>query len=302
MSPTLRSFYVPGPLAYLWLLALASSLWALPAWQVWSGETGGNQIKVLSHIPYRSPEGISEYQKERCQLDLYLPQAQSPFATLVWLHGGGLTAGTKDDEFTVKIARRLAESGVAVAAANYRLSPKATYPSYIEDAAAAFAWVRQNIAQHGGSPTKVFLGGHSAGGYLSFMVGLDGRYLRRHGLETGAIAGLIPVSGQVMTHYTVREERGLNKDVIIADEAAPIHYAAKTTPPILVLYADRDLPARVEENQYLVAALKAAGNDRVRQQQIHQRDHGSIAGNMAQPGDPAADAVLAFMKSVSKAN
>ena len=64
----------------------------------------------------------------------------------MWLHGGALKAGAKDGAETPKIARALADDGIAVASVNYRLSPKATYPAYVEDSAAAVAWVRAHIA------------------------------------------------------------------------------------------------------------------------------------------------------------
>ena len=115
--------------------------------------------------------------------------------------------------------RSLARAGVAVVSAEYRLSPKVKYPAYLQDAAAAFAWTRAHIAEHGGDVEKLFVGGHSAGGYLTFMIGLDERYLREFGVELSGIAGLIPVSGQTMTHYTVREERGIGQFTITADEA-----------------------------------------------------------------------------------
>ena len=97
-------------------------------------------------------------------------------------------------------------------------------------------------------PSVIVVGGHSAGGYLTFMIGLDPRYLRAHGLELSAIAGLIPVSGQTMTHYTVRKERGIGQFTITADEAAPVFHVRKDTPPMLVLYADNDMAARAEDS------------------------------------------------------
>jgi acetyl esterase/lipase len=277
-----------GELALLLFLGLLGG----PA----TGQPATNAVLVVKDLAYR-PENTSAYEKERCKLDLYVPASSSgkEFATLVWFHGGALKEGSKDDEFSIRIGKRLAELGLRVAIPNYRLSPKATYPAYIEDAAAAFAYVRAHIAEHGGDPARVFLGGHSAGAYLTLMLGLDPKYLARCGLGTSCIAGLVPVSGQTMTHYTVREERGLPKDTIIADEAAPIHYARKDAPPLLIVYADKDMPTRAEENRYLVAALKAAGHRRVTEQMILDRDHGSVAGNIARPGDPAAEAILAFI-------
>lgn len=278
------------------LVALLGIFWLAPTPRAAGAEPARREVTVLADLAYKTGDALTDYEKTRCRLDLYLPKEAAGFATLVWFHGGALKEGAKGDEFNARIARSLAQAGVAVAVPNYRLSPKAKYPSYVEDAAAAFAWVHDHIAKQGGDPARVFVGGHSAGGYLSYMIGLDGRYLRAHGLETSAIAGLIPVSGQVMTHYTIREERGFAKDTIFADDAAPIHYLRKETPPWLILYAERDMAARAEENQYLAAALQATGNPRVVSQMIKDRDHGSIAGNIAQPGDPAAQAILEFIK------
>lgn len=254
-----------------------------------------SEPKLLANLAYKTGANLTAYETERCKLDLYLPAGKKEFPTLVWFHGGGLTAGVKDDSFTGNIARRLVASGIAVAAPNYRLSPKAKYPAYVEDAAAAFTWVRTNIAAHGGDPARVFVGGHSAGGYLTFMVGLDERWLRPLGLTDAAIAGLIPVSGQTLTHYTIREERGLPKPTLFADDAAPVYHARKDTPPLLVLYAERDMAMRVEENQLLVAALKSAGNTRVTGRLIADRDHGSIAEKIQNANDPVLRAILEFI-------
>jgi acetyl esterase/lipase len=260
----------------------------------------GDGVQVVSEITYKSGDALTEYEKSRCKLDLYLPASGSDFPALVWFHGGGLTGGSKDDASTKHIAESFARLGVATAAVNYRLSPKATYPAYLDDAAAAFAWVKMHAAEQHIDPAHVFVGGHSAGGYLTYMLGLDERWLKPYHLAPRAIAGLIPVSGQVMTHYTVREERGIkDHNIISADDAAPINHLHKETPPFLILYADKDMPARREENLYLAAALRATGNSRVRQLQIDDRTHGSIAGDMVHPGDPATTAILHFMADVT---
>ena len=253
------------------------------------------EVKVIKALPYKDASGLSDYEKERCKIDLYLPVGVKNFPTLVWFHGGGLQGGNRDGKDTVAVARSLASSGLAVASASYRLSPKVTYPAYIEDAAVAFAWTYKHIAEHGGDAKRVFVGGHSAGGYLTFMVGLDPRYLKASGVELSAIAGLVPVSGQTMDHYTVREERGVGRYTITAGEAAPVFYARKDTPPMLVLYADHDMAARQAENEYLVEIMKGAGNTKVIGTLIHDRNHGTIASKIAEDGDPAKKAILEFV-------
>jgi acetyl esterase/lipase len=254
----------------------------------------------LSDIAYKSGDKLSAYEKERCKLDVYLPVGKKNFATLVWFHGGGITKGSKDSEHTPAIARSLASGGIAVVNVNYRLSPKATYPAYVEDGAAAFAWTLSHIAEHGGDVNRVFIGGHSAGGYLTLLVGLDAHYLKDLGIELSSIAGLIPISPQTMTHYTVREERGIGKYTITADDAAPVFHVRKDTAPILVLYADNDMAARAEECAYFVAIMKGAGNKLVTGKMIADRNHGSVGNNVENEDDAARIEILNFISSVSK--
>ena len=102
---------------------------------------------------------------------------------------------------------------------DYRLSPKVKYPAYVDDAAAAFAWTVKHIAGHGGDPRKVFIGGHSAGATLALLVGMDPNRLKPPGLTLGSVAGIAQVSGQVLTHFTIREERGQPRYAITCDDA-----------------------------------------------------------------------------------
>ncbi|MFN0077025.1 MAG: alpha/beta hydrolase [Prosthecobacter sp.] len=280
-------------------LVLALSITALHAETV-----APDSVRVLTDVPYKQGDALSDYEKERCKLDVYLPKAGKDFATLVWFHGGGLTNGDKngqqiksDSVKTAQIARSLATAGIAVVSPNYRLSPKARFPAYIQDAAAAVAWTQAHITEHGGDATKVFVGGHSAGGYLTLMLGMDAHYLADAGVKLAGIAGFIPVSGQTMTHYTIRAERGEPKNAITADEAAPVHFVRADTPPFLVLYADRDMAARAEENAFFAALMRGVGNKRVTSRMIKDRTHGSIASEIEKDGDPARVAILEFIQA-----
>ena len=255
--------------------------------------------RVEKDVSYLTKTDATEYERTRCVMDLYLPAGKA-FQTVVWFHGGGLKGGNKGGANVAKLAARLNSEGIALVSVNYRLSPKAKYPAYIEDAAAAVAWVSKRIASYGGDPEAVFVAGHSAGGYLAFMVGMDPQYLEAHGVKLSAIAGLIPISGQVMTHYTVRAERGVKKETITADEAAPVFYIRKGLRPMLVLYADHDMVGRAEENAYFVAMARGSGNDGVSGQLCVNRNHGTIASKLGQDGDPACWALVDFVRDHSK--
>ena len=293
---TAKALRLGRALAFSLVLALAAGC-ATPA----PRESGA----TLTNVPYKTGGALTPYEQKRCVLDVYVPKNQPGFATLVWFHGGGLTMGSKNqadrDVDTPAIARSLVRGGVAVVAPNYRLSPQAKFPAYVEDAAAAVAWTRAHIAELGGDTNRLFIGGHSAGGYLALMLGMDAHYLQDLGVAPTALAGVIPVSGQVMTHYTVRAERGLGKFTVTADAAAPVYFVRKNTPPMLVLYADHDMAARAEENAFLVALLHGAGNKRVTGHLIADRTHGSIAGKIASDNDPARQAILEFIKTTGAA-
>jgi acetyl esterase/lipase len=260
-------------------------------------------VQVLSDISYRAEADKSEYEAQRCRLDVYLPKGKKDFATLVWFHGGGLKNGDKgrllpnDSVKTALIAESLARSGIAVVAPNYRLSPQVHFPAYIQDAAKAVSWAKKNMGSHGTDANQFFIGGHSAGAYLALMLAMDTTYLESEGIKPIDIAGIVSVSSQTMTHYTVREEQGLGKHTITADKAAPIYFARKSTPPILLLYADNDSPARAEENALFFAVMKDAGNKNIASLEIKDRNHGTIASEIVDPSDPARKAIVNFIES-----
>lgn len=203
-----------------------------------------------------STKESDSYIKERCVLDLYYPANKKDFATVVWFHGGGLKA------FQKEIPEYLRNKGLAVVGVNYRLSPKATSPAYVQDAAAAISWVFKNITKYGGDPSLIFVSGHSAGGYLTLMTGLDKRWLAANGTDANAIAGLIPISGQTITHSTIREEQHISPTIAVVDNMAPLNHIRPDAPPLLLITGDRNLEmaGRYEENALLAAMMKAVGH------------------------------------------
>lgn len=226
-----------------------------------------------SDVPYYS-EALrmgDPYLKERCVLDIYHPEAAGGFSTVVWFHGGGLKNGGKS------VPAGFKEQGLAVVAVNYRLHPKVEAPVYIEDAAAAVAWVFAHAEDFGGDVTRIFVSGSSAGGYLTSMIGLDKRWLAVHGVDADRIAGLIPLAGQTLTHDTVRLERGIKGPLL--DELAPAHYVRSNAPPILLITGDRELEmaGRYEENAYLMRMLKVVGHPDVRLFELDGYGHAPVA-------------------------
>lgn len=123
------------------------------------------------------------------------------------------------------------------------------------------AWVKKHIAEYGGDPNRVYIAGHSAGGYLSIMLALDAKYLGAYNLKPKDFAGYFPISGQMTTHFRIlreRREKGLKVPDVVLDEYAPIQLASTDAPPITLLVGDPavEWPGRVEENILLAGRLK----------------------------------------------
>ncbi len=231
------------------------------------------------NIPYYSDSAnrTDAYMRERCVLDVYYPENIKGYATIVWFHGGGLTGGSKE------IPEALKEKGVGIVGVNYRLNPKVNAPKYIEDAAAAVAWAFNNISTLDGDSSLIFVSGHSAGGYLASMVGLDKRWLQVHDIDANRIAGLIPFSGHTITHFTIREERGIPGTQPIVDDLAPLYHVRADAPPLLLITGDRELEllGRYEENAYMMRMMKIAGHKETVLYELDGYGH-----NMTEPAFP----------------
>jgi acetyl esterase/lipase len=244
--------------------------------------------ELKKDIAYRIADGDRAID-ERCRLDFYYPRGQKNFPTVIWFHGGGLTGGNRE------IPERLKKQGFAVIGAGYRLAPTVKVQTCIEDAAAAVAWMAKNIESYGGSTKKLFLSGHSAGGFLANMVVLDKKWLLPYGVDPDGFAGLVPFSGQSITHYTMRKERGIGERTPVVDEFAPQFHVRKDAPPILLLSGDREkeLYGRYEESAYFWRMFKEVGHPDVRIMELQGYDHGGMV-------DPGLPLLTSFIKAREK--
>lgn len=251
----------------------------------------GVTYKLVSDLAYRKGQpNLDDYQTSRCKLDVYYPVNMPHFATIVWFHGGSLTEGEKF------IPEELKNRNIAIVSVNYRLSPKAQHPAYIDDAAAAVAWTFKNIEAYGGDPQRIFVAGHSAGAYLTLMLGLDKQWLAKYEVDANNIAALFPLSAQTVTHATIRTEMGLNSKVPLVDEWAPLNLIRKDAPPMMLVTGGRDLelPNRYNENALFYSALKNIGDNDVALYELNGFDHGTMV-------DPGCFLILHYLEAWEKA-
>ena len=251
---------------------------------------GETTYKTVENIPYRVDPAATEDMRTNCLLDLYYPENVKDYPTVVWFHGGGLTEGKK------AIPEKLKQQGIAVVSVDYRLSPHVKSPAYVEDAAAAVAWTFKNIGTYGGSDKRIFVSGHSAGGYLALMIGMDKHYLAAYGIDANRLAGLLPLSGQVITHFTIRKERGISEKQPVVDDMAPLYHGRADAPPIVLVTGDREneLYGRYEENAYLWRMMKLVGHKATELHEIPGANHGSMV-------DPGLDIQLGALRQINDA-
>ncbi|WP_431244583.1 alpha/beta hydrolase [Flavobacterium sp. P21] len=237
------------------------------------------EYETKSNIQYynAATNKADSYINERCVLDIYYPKNTKGFATIVWFHGGGLTGGNKE------IPEALKNKGFAIIGVNYRLSPKVKAEKAIEDLHVAIAWTFNNIASYGGDVSQIFVSGHSAGGYLALMTGLDKKWLQKEGIDANKIAGLIPFSGQCITHFEIRRQNGIPEKQPTIDAFAPLYHVRADAPPLLLITGDRELEmlGRYEENAYMARMMKLVGHTQTKLYELDGYGHG-----MTEPGFP----------------
>jgi acetyl esterase/lipase len=194
----------------------------------------------------------------RQRLDVYAPPAAQAAPVVVFWYGGSWNQGERGQYRFA--AEALVREGYVVVLPDYRVTPEARFPDFVDDAALAVAWVAANISRHGGNPARIFAMGHSAGAYNAAMAGLDPRYLARAGAPVGAIKGVIGLSGP----YDMASLHGRTIDAAFGPasgraDAQPARFARAESPPVLLIHGAQDTLAPPAHAAFLAKALRDAG-------------------------------------------
>jgi acetyl esterase/lipase len=230
-------------------------------------------VRALTGITYVQRGGHA------LQLDLYLPAAAkaSPVPGIVFVHGGGWRAGVRAN--FAPMAIRMAERGYAAATISYRLSPEALYPAAVQDARAAVRWMRAHAAEYGIDPSKIAIGGGSAGGQIAALAGVTDGLTRFDsdggpGSVSSAVQAIVNIDG--LSDFTSEAARKYEDDpakqpssagawfggryaekAAFWREASPLFYVNAKTPPILFIGSAQ--PRFSVGREEMVARLGEAG-------------------------------------------
>ena len=214
-------------------------------------------------------------------LDLYRPAASAdgPVPVVVFFYGGSWRNGERGQYRFV--GQRLAESGMLAIVADYRTFPRAVFPGFVEDAAAAVAWARAHAAEYGGDPQRLYVAGHSAGAQIAALVGLDARYLAPHGMKPRDLAGVIGLSGPY--DFEIAGYEDVFGPEAQWPQAQPIRFVDGDEPPFLLVHGTGDMVVEAKDSQELADKLRSVGG---RAELLWLPDAGHIAplAAMYRPG------------------
>ncbi len=195
------------------------------------------------------------------RIDIYLPTQDGlrDLPVLLFLHGGGWSNGYK--EWMGFMAPSFTDLPAIFVSVGYRMLPDVRFPTPLDDTIAALAWVYGNIGRHGGSPTRLFIGGHSAGGHLSALATLRRDKPAAARLPEGVVKACFPVSSVFKLEIGELEGRGkfLLNHPDDAPEASPINFVAGKSVPFYIVWGENDLEYVLRTSPMMVDALKKNG-------------------------------------------
>lgn len=187
-------------------------------------------------------------------LDIYYPKQATAAPVMVFLHGGGFRAGAPGANGYN--GRAILEHGGIFVSMGYRLVPDAKFPDSCEDVELGLQWLRDQIAERGGDPGRIYLSGHSAGAMLAAMVGLRS-WPPGVKLPSDLIKGLVLISGPYeFTDPRVSEVANVDSKRYVPSMMSAVD---RTPPRAIVVVGDNDLPGLMSMAEALVEAIKARG-------------------------------------------
>ncbi|MGB8646587.1 MAG: alpha/beta hydrolase [Anaerolineae bacterium] len=201
------------------------------------------------------------------KLDVYQPQPPGKHPVVIFVHGGGWRDYTK--ELHAPVAQRLVPNDLVAVLPEYTLTAGTTYRQQTAEIAAVIAWTLENIDRYGGDPTRVIVGGQSAGAHLTALAVLDKQWLAAVHHTSDELAGLYGVSGvyDINAQMAFERQNGGAGPVLIEEfegeanfvNGSPSNFVRPDLPPILLIHGDADTTVPLGISKDFQARLQAVG-------------------------------------------
>lgn len=260
-------------------------------------------VKLLNALTpdstFDKTAGIAYGDDPRQKLDVYVPRHALPDApVVVFFYGGSWNSGAREDYNFVGEA--LASRGIVAVVADYRLYPQVRYPLFLQDGARAVAWTKAHIREFSGNPQRLYLMGHSSGGYNAAMLALDGDLLAAAGMSPKDLRGWIGLAGPY--DFLPIENPAVRPVFFWPDsppQSQPINHVSRDAPPALLIAASEDELVNPTRNTGgLAHKLRAAGVP-VQDFYYSRPNHITLVATLSRPLRglaPVLDQVVGFIK------
>ena len=254
---------------------------------------------TVSSDTYLRIEDIAYGPHSRQRVDVYRPQpvVNDP-PMVVFFYGGSWSGGDRADYRFVGEA--LASQGIVTVVADYRLSPEFRYPVFLQDSASALSWAFAHARDYGVNPSRIFVMGHSAGGYNAAMLALDKRWLAAEGMSPSQLAGWIGLAGPYdFLPIIDKKTQVAFKWPDTPRDSQPLFHASSASPPALLLAPFKDSAVDpVRSTVAMAQKLKSLGV-RVEYELFQNVSHVTLVASMAavlRGRAPVLERVTAFVK------
>ena len=197
---------------------------------------------------------------QRQKLDIWAPtgKATKPRDVVIFFYGGSWNSG--DRALYGFAGRALAERGYLVVIPDYRLVPDVRFPGFVEDGAAAVAWVRAHAKAYGGNPERIHLTGHSAGAHIAALLSLDPEWLAKARAPKNSIKSFAGLAGPYdFVPFTSDASKAAFGHLPDPTPTQPITYVRRDAPPMLLVTGSVDETVKPKNSRALADALQKKG-------------------------------------------
>lgn len=281
------------------LAMLPALLTACSAVDVLNATVPSDTYRLMSSLPYgdNSRQKVDVYMPSQSLSDTALAAGGSPL--VVFFYGGSWSSGDRADYRFVGEA--LASQGIAVAVADYRLSPDVRYPVFVQDSARAMRWAFDNAEKYGANLAKVFVMGHSAGAYNAAMLALDKRWLGAVNLSPEKLAGWIGLAGPYdFLPIGDRKTQVAFEWPNTPPDSQPIFHASSASPPALLIAPTDDSVVSTQRSTVSMARRLKSSGVRVESELYDSVGHVTLIAAMAsvlRGRAPVLERVSGFVKA-----
>lgn len=191
-------------------------------------------------------------------LDIF-PAAQPNAPVFLFIHGGYWRALSSKDFSGVALG--LQPLGITTVVINYALCPHVSIDEITRQARAAVAWTLRNMGQYGGDPTRLAIGGHSAGAHLAAMC-LETPWAEDYGLPQDPLAAAVLVSGLYdlapLRYSYLQPQIQLNEGTIRRN--SPAFAVRPCSTPVWITWGAAESEEFARQSKVLHTAWRAQGN------------------------------------------